>query len=214
MRLLILGASGGCGRWLTRLAADRHRVTALVRPGAEVAPLPDVDVRRGDVTDPAVLDDVLPGHDAVLSCLGLRRASKSPWAPLRSPADLTTRVTRALVPAMARHGVRRLVAVSAGGVGESLDRCSWAVRRMVATANVGVAYRDLAAMEATLAASDLDWCVVRPVTLVDGEPTGRARPVERYRLFSVVRRADVAAFMLAVAESPSLGRRAVMLGSG
>ncbi|WP_425485837.1 NAD(P)-dependent oxidoreductase [Gemmatirosa kalamazoonensis] len=156
----------------------------------------------------------MPRCSTTCSPATTRCCRASAWAPLRSPADLTTRVTRALVPAMARHGVRRLVAVSAGGVGESLDRCSWAVRRMVATANLGVAYRDLAAMEATLAASDLDWCVVRPVTLVDGEPTGRARPVERYGLFSVVRRADVAAFMLAAAESPSLGSRAVMVGSG
>src|SRR5689334_21201795 len=109
MRLLILGASGGCGQWLTRLAVDHgHQVTALVRPSASFVPPQGVTVRSGEVTDPAFLDASLAGHDAVLSCLGLRRAGRSPWAPLRSPPDLTARVTQLLVPSMRRHGVNRV----------------------------------------------------------------------------------------------------------
>jgi len=50
MRLLVLGASGGCGRWLVRLAADGgHRVTALVRDGSDAAAPAGVTVRRADV---------------------------------------------------------------------------------------------------------------------------------------------------------------------
>src|SRR5215207_4206776 len=120
MKLLILGASGGVGRWLTRLAAERgHEVTALVRPGSALDATAGVRVLRGDVLDPATLAGALAGQDAVASCLGLRRAGKSPWAPLRSPPDLTERVAAALVPAMERAGVSHLVAVSAGGVGDS-----------------------------------------------------------------------------------------------
>ena len=218
MRLLVLGASGGCGRWLVRLAAERgHEVTALVRPASDVhadAGGARVAVHRGDVADPALLDHVLPGHDAVLSALGLRRAGRSPWAPLRSPSDLTERVTRSLVPAMRRHGVPRLVAISAAGVGDSLPRLTWPVRRLVATGNVAVAYRDLAAMEAALAASDLDWLAVRPVTLADGEPRRAARPVGRYRLTSTVRRSEVAAWMLDAVERPApFAERRVLLGA-
>ena len=233
MRLLVLGASGGCGRWLVRLAADGgHRVTALVRDGSDAAAPAGVTVRRGDAADAATLDAAVAaiagdaGADAdaaddgaaddvaVLSCLGLRRAGKSPWAPLRSPPDLTARVTRLLLPAMRRHGVRRVVALSAAGVGDSLAHCSWPVRRLVAAGNVGVAYRDLAAMEAVLAAGDAAWIVARPVTLVDGAPTGGARQVARYGLTSIIRRADVAAWMLAAAEQPagSAGRQ-VMIAS-
>ena len=220
MRLLVLGASGGCGRWLVRLAAGHgHQVTALVRDGSDAAAPAGVTVRRGDATDAATLDAAVAaiagGDDvAVLSCLGLRRAGKSPWAPLRSPPDLTARVMRLLLPAMRRHGLRRVVALSAAGVGDSLAHCSWPVRRLVAAGNVGVAYRDLAAMEAALAASDAAWIVARPVTLVDGAPTGGARQVARYGLTSIIRRADVAACMLAAAEQPagSAGRQ-VMIAS-
>src|SRR4029079_5066106 len=133
MRLLILGASGGCGRWLTRFATERsHTVTALVRPNAGLEAAPVVVGARGDVTDAAVLDAVLPGHDAVLCALGLRRAGRSPWAPLRSPADLTARTMRPLLPAMQRHGAQRLVVISAAGVGDSHAHLTWPVRRLVA----------------------------------------------------------------------------------
>ena len=39
MRILVLGASGGCGKWATWLAAaDGHAVTALVRPATRFDP--------------------------------------------------------------------------------------------------------------------------------------------------------------------------------
>ena len=215
MRLLILGASGGCGRWLLRLAAERgDAVTALVRASAALEAAPGVVVHRGDVTEVGVLDAVLPGHDAVLSALGLRRAGRNPWAPLRSPADLTERTMRQLLPAMQRHGVRRLLAISAAGVGDSHGQLTWPVRRLVASGNVAVAYRDLAAMEALLAASDRDWLAVRPVTLTDGAPKKPARAVARYGLTSTVRRAEVATWMLdAVARPGPFAARQVMLGT-
>src|ERR1043166_7645248 len=176
MRLLILGASGGCGRWLARLAAERgHAVTALVRASAAFDVSRGVTVRRGDVTDAAVLDESVPGHDVVLSALGLRRAGRNPWAPLHSPINLTEHAMGELLPAMQRHGVARVIAISAAGVGDSHDLLSWPVRLMVASGNVGVAYRDLAAMESLLAASDRDWLAVRPVTLTDGDPRKPAR---------------------------------------
>ena len=216
MRLLVLGASGGIGRWALRLAAQGgHQVTGLARERSAVDAPAGVVVRRGDVTDPDTLGAAVAGHDAVISCLGLRRAGKSPWAALRSPPDLTEQVTRRLLPAMRRHGARRLAVVSAGGVADSLARLTWPVRRLVATANVGVAYRDLAAMERLLdAVTDVDWIVARPVTLVDGDPTGGVREVARYGLTSKIRRADVAAWLVAAATQPAaVARRKVLLGS-
>ena len=165
--------------------------------------MPGVTVRRGDVTDPGVLDALLDQQDAVLSALGLRRAGRSPWARLLSPPDLTARVARSLLPAMQRQGVERLLVISAGGVGDSASRLTWPVRRLVATGNVAAAYRDLAAMEAELATSDRDWLAVRPVTLVDGPPLGTARTVERYGLTSTIRRSDVATFMLDAVRTPA-----------
>ena len=217
MKILVLGASGGVGQWLTRLALERgHDVTAVVRPSSALGVQPSAALRvlRGDPLDAALLADALAGRDAVASCLGLRRAGKSPWAPLRSPPDLTERAMRTLVPLMERANVRRLVAVSAGGVGDSAEQLTTPVRWLVGSGNVAVAYRDLERMERVLAESTLDWLAVRPVTLADGPPTGRARPVPRYRLTSTIRRSDVAAWMLEALARTEGGDRTVLLGTG
>jgi uncharacterized protein YbjT (DUF2867 family) len=215
LKLLVLGASGGVGQWLVRLAAERgHDVTALARPAATLDPPPSVNVIHGDVLDPSVLGAALAGQHAVASCVGLRRAGASPWAPLRSPANLVELVMRALVPAMERGGVGRLVAVSAAGVGDSIAQLTAPVRWLVTRGNIGVAYRDLERAEDVLRASALDWLAVRPVTLANGRPTGRPRPVARYTMRSRVRRGDVAAWMLgALDRREPFAERTVMLGT-
>ena len=215
MKLLILGASGGVGNWLTRLASQAgHEVTAMVRPGSPFDPPAGTRVIRGEVLDPHALASALEGQSAVASCIGLRRASKLPWAPLLSPPDLTANVARLLSIVMPQAGVRRIVAISAGGVAESITKLTMPVRWMVSTGNVGAAYRDLAEMERILASGRLDWLAVRPVTLVDGPPTARVGKVERYGLFSIVRRADVAAWMLgALARSTPYVDQTIMIGT-
>ena len=215
MKLLVIGASGATGSWLTRLSAQAgHAVTALVRVSSSFNPPPNVRTVRGDVLDGDVLASALAGQDAVASCLGIRRAGKAPWSRLLSPPDLMTRVAAVLVPAMTRAGVGRVVAISAGGVAESITQCSTTIRWMTAAGTIGAAYRDLAEMERQLSASRLDWLAVRPVTLMNGPPTGYAGRVKRYGLFSIVRRADVAAWMLgALARPTPYVEQTVLLGS-
>ena len=215
MKLLVLGASGATGSWLVRVAAQAgHQVTALIRPSTPFDAPAGVRVVRGEVLDAAVLGSVVGGQDAVASCLGQRRSGRSPWAALRSPPDLMSRVASLLIPTMAAAGVTRVVAISAGGVAESITQLSMPVRWLVSVGNVGVAYRDLAEMERKLSASRLDWLAVRPVTLMDGPPTGRATRVDRYGLFSIVRRSDVATWMLGAFSRPTpFIEQTVLLGT-
>jgi len=215
MKLLVLGASGATGSWLTRLSVQAgHEVTALVRPSSRFDAPAGVRVIRGDVLDAGTLAAALEGQSAVASCLGIRRAGKAPWSSLLSPPDFMTRVTAVLVPAMTRAGIRRVVAISAGGVAESSVQCSTPIRWMTGAGSIGVAYRDLAEMERQLSASRLDWLAVRPVTLMNGAPTGMAGKVTRYGLFSIIRRSDVATWMLgALARPTPYIEQAILLGT-
>ena len=205
MNLLLLGASGGCGRWLCRLASERaHHVRAVVRPSTPFDPPEGVEVIRDHVLGSGVLERALEGRDAVLSALGIKRESPlNPWSALASPPDLTTRVAERLAEAMPASGVNRVVVISAGGVGDSLPRTHPLIRWMIAHSNMAASYRDLAGMEAALVQSGLDWLAVRPTTLTGGPPSGAARVVDRYGLLSRISRGSVAAWMLTAIESPA-----------
>src|SRR5687768_320974 len=57
MRILILGASGGCGRWATQLAVNAgHQITAFIRPTTPFQSPPGVVVQRGNALDPSDLE--------------------------------------------------------------------------------------------------------------------------------------------------------------
>ncbi len=74
MRLFILGANGKVGTQLIDLALSRtHQVTAFVRSPEKITQQhPRLQVVRGDPHNVDELARSLPGHDAVLSALGVR----------------------------------------------------------------------------------------------------------------------------------------------
>jgi uncharacterized protein YbjT (DUF2867 family) len=205
MRLLVLGASGGCGRWTTRLAHEAgHTVTALVRPGTAFVAPAGVIVRRGRVLNDADLAPAVAGQDAVISCLGAQRLNpRNPWSPLRLPLHVARDSAGRLVQAMTVAGVNRLAAISAAGVGDSVTATNATMRWLLRHSTIGVMYGDLAAMEAIYRASPIDWLTVRPVTLVDARTTSnKARVVPRFRMVSTISRADVAQWLLRAATDP------------
>jgi putative NADH-flavin reductase len=109
MRLFILGANGKTGTQLIDLALARgHQVTAFVRSPAKITRRhPLLHVQRGDPHNTDELASALPGHDVVLSALGVR-----PPQAFR-PHTLVQECAASTVAAMTRTGVTRLVLVSA-----------------------------------------------------------------------------------------------------
>ena len=201
MRFLVLGASGGCGSWLVQLAHERgHDITAVVRQGSPYRPPSGVMMKVGEVTDAAFVASVVHGHDAVLSCIGLRRAGVSLFARLLSPPDLVQVVMRNVRRALSEDEDARVIWISAGGVAESRAQATRPIRWMIRTGSVGVAYEGLEVAESETPPASQKWLAVRPVTLLNGAPKGKARPVSRYGLFSTIRRADVAQWILDVAD--------------
>ena len=198
MTLLVLGASGQCGRWVARLASERgHEVTAFVRPTAPYDPPQGVRVVRGDVLNVVETKHAANGHDAILSCLGPQRVTPAnPFSPLKSPPHFCDQSTRVIVEAAHAAGIRRVGAISAAGVGDSAPLLPGLMRWLLRHSTIGVMYADLAAMEQVLASSGLEWFAVRPVTLVNAPPSTRAREVPRFRMTSTIGRADVARYML------------------
>jgi putative NADH-flavin reductase len=212
MKLLVLGASGGVGRHLVRLACDHgHLVTALVRSAGGVDRRATILI--DDVLRPGCLDEHVRGHDIVLSALGIKRSRPAnPWSALASPADFSSRTAAMLVDAMRRHGLTRVCAVSAAGVADSAARMNLLMKCFVATSNVGVAYGDLGAMERVFAGSGLDWCCPRPTRLTNGPLTQRITIAEGFPITAGISRADVAWWMLTHAAQPHRERTPMITG--
>ncbi len=151
--ILVTGASGFVGSWTLPVLLDAgHRIVALVRtdPAGELVleRLPaawrdQVEIRKGDVTMPATLSAALAGTDEVLHLVAIPR-------DYRGGADLrliNTEGTRTLIEAMKATGVRRLVHMGAMGVEDDPD-LHYASSKAKA--------------EALVAASGLDWTILKP----------------------------------------------------
>jgi len=206
-RLVVFGASGATGRPLVAQAlAAGHEVTAFVRDRS-TAP-PGARVVTGDVLDAAAVDAAVAGHDVIVSALGhRRRAARNPWSRDLSPPDLMARATAHLIDAARHHRVGRILYVGVHGCGDSRARTRWIYRFLVERTTIGIALADFNVAERMLADSGLDWLVTRPVTLSDGAPSGRCRVRDdRISSFAQIRRADVAAFLLAHVDGPIAAR--------
>lgn len=102
---------------------------------------------------------------------------------------------------MGRQGVKRIVAVSAAGVADSAPAMNGFMKFLVATSSIGVAYRDLAVMEAGFHEAGLragiEWLCPRPTRLTNGPRTDKAHQIHGFPMSAAIARADVAAWMLA-----------------
>jgi putative NADH-flavin reductase len=196
MKVLVFGATGGTGKEIVAQArAAGHDV------------LPFTRAEHGDVTaDRDAVSRAVRGQDAVISALGRGNSFKS--------EQLMARAMDVILPAMQREGVRRLVAVSAFGVGESFYEAPLLAKIFFRTALRHI-YADKAIADDFVRRSGLDWTLVYPTRLTSGPRTGRYRVGEHFEPGSATRisRADVAEFVVRQLTDPSWLRKTVIIST-
>lgn len=205
MRITVVGGNSGTGAQVVRIAVQQgHQVTCLSRSGS--ASLPEgVRDLRGDALQTEVVRSAVAGADAVVVTVGGARRSGRHRA----------QVTHGVIAAMRDAGVRRLIVHSSLGVGDSMQLMP-APARMFARTVLGQALADHAEQEAAVAASGLDWTVVRPGGLSDGPATGayiaqdtaEGRPMK-----GMISRADVATHIVHILDDPATFGRALAMGT-
>lgn len=204
MKVMIFGASGRTGReLLLQVLARGHDVTAVVRdPKGFDIRYERLKVVAGDVLKPDSFDELLTDREVVLSTLGVTGFVHS----LR-PMIFYEESARAIMDRMRAHGVRRLVLVSSVGVVHDPTTPIW--YRTLVQPLLRHKYADMKRMEAAVAASGLEWTVVRAAQLVGGPLTQHYRIGESGRLpnMTKVSRTDLADFLAAqVTDRTRLGR--------
>lgn len=210
MNILVIGASQGTGALAVRTALDKgHRVTAFARSPQKLAlEHPQLKKLTGDFHQAASVDAAVPGHDAVIvtaSATRLRTFKENP--------RYFSQGTGLVIDAMKKAGVKRLVVLSALGVGESRPLLNPIVRALTVGFLLKVPFEDHERQEAQVRASGLDWVVARPGRLTDG--AARRRYVKKTAIESVpgaISRADVADFLVEACEVPTWVGEAVQLG--
>lgn len=205
-RILIVGATGGTGRRLVAQALERgFWVTALARnPSKLRLEHQRLAVVQGNVLDSDSIETAMRGQEAVLSALGHKRY----FYPTRIQSDGTMNVLRA----MERHGVRRFVCMSSLGIGDSAGRLGLIYTFFVIPVILPFYFWDKTRQEKAIAASGVDWTIVRPGALTNGRARGRVRQGARVGSFIWtvrVSRADVAEFMIDQITSSTYLRTAV-----
>ena len=96
-----------------------------------------------------------------------------------------------IVAAMKAEGARRILAISAGGVGDSHEKVPAFFRAFIVTTSLRKVYPELERMEEVLFASGLDVCIARPTGLTDGPVTGAVKVVERMAGRATISRASL-----------------------
>jgi len=190
MDVVVAGGHGNVGLRLLALLADGgHRARGLIRNPDHARELEAVGAEPV-LCDLEALDDVsgcCEGADAVVFAAG---AGPGSGAERKRTVDLGAAVK------LMEAGVRRYVMVSAISAGRP-DEWSEPMRPY---------YEAKAAADERLAASDLDYTIVRPGGLTDDPGTGRVR-VGTDLARGDIPRDDVAAVLLAVLEEPgSIGK--------
>ncbi len=208
-RVLIIGASKGIGLETTRQALEAgHRVRAFSRSAmAGGVASPNLEKRRGDALDGRDIAAALDGMDVVIQTLGV-----SSLGELFRPVSLFSDATRTLVGAMEARAVKRLIAVTGFGAGDSRDRIA-CVQRLPFLMVFGRAYADKSVQERLIKDSSLDWTIARPGILTNGRRTGHYRILDEPSQWrnGTISRADVADFLVRQIEDRSFLRKAPVL---
>lgn len=191
MNILVFGATGPLGRGVTdRALSAGHHVTAFVRTPGRLSPRPGLREVTGDVLDARAVAAAVPGHDAVISALGHSR-------PSPQGHDLHPGASH-IIEAMKAAQVSRLIWISSHGVGDARGHSGFVFERVFVALFLRAEFADKERQETLVAASDLDWTIVRPARLTNGPATGRLRGEARLpvTIRDSISRADVAQFVI------------------
>ncbi|WP_145999056.1 NAD(P)-dependent oxidoreductase [Oceanicoccus sp. KOV_DT_Chl] len=157
--IALLGATGMVGGFVLQEAlAQGYSVKALARTPAKLAAFNDqITIVQGDALDPVALEQWLNGSDVIISALGPVKADGS------AADGVSTTVTGHIIGLMPRHNIKRYIVVSGAAVDVPGDdrNLKGRVIQTLATITLKSTVEDKQAEYQLLAASDIEWTLVR-----------------------------------------------------
>ena len=165
MKILVIGASGRAGKLLVEYSLEKgYEVTAFARH-LEDYPIqhPNLQLFQGDVLYPGLIAAALPGHDIVLSVIGVRK--------FRGAITLLSRGINNIMNEMEKAGVKRLITITGAGILQEDER-QIIMESLSFPPNLQNISLDHLRVWELLKISSLDWTIVCPAFMHGGERSG------------------------------------------
>ncbi|HWI48216.1 MAG TPA: SDR family oxidoreductase [Rummeliibacillus sp.] len=171
MKLAIFGATGRVGGEIVRLALqDGHEVKALIRTPTKLKNNDHLTILQGNVFNEEDIENTVIGADVVISALG---------------TDRTTTLSEGIphiISTMKKHHIKRIVTIGTAGILDSrTESGKFRFQSSESKQKLTFAAEEHAKVYKMLAESNLDWTIVCPTYLPDGEAIGKYR-IEKNKL--------------------------------
>lgn len=196
MKIVVFGATGIVGKAVVNEALSKgHEVTVLTRNARKVTTRHEhLHVVEGDVADENVVRAVLKGQEAVIQTLGIGGKGDG------KPTSVVSEANKVIMTEMKRMNVKRLVAISVVGAGDSLTFLPWIYRELVLPVFMKwfqAIIDDKNRMEHMIRKSGLDWTIVRCTTVKERPATGKVNAtLDGKGLKFSISAADMAVFIV------------------
>jgi putative NADH-flavin reductase len=195
MKVLILGATGKLGSLVVdRALTVGHEVTVLVHSPEKFAEHRAPTDRRvaiftGDATNPTDVRAAIANQEAVIDTIG----GTTPYKEIHLEED----AAKVLLAEMEAAGAKRLIVVSALGVGDSAEQAPFWYRYLLVPTFLRGSTKDKAAMEAQVKSHNLEFIIARPPILSDDPPTGQVHVIDQFETGHKITRSDLAEWLVA-----------------
>lgn len=196
MKIVVFGATGIVGKAVVNEALKKgHEVTVLTRNARKVTTRHEhLHIVEGNVADKNVVHTVLKDQEAVIQTLGIGGKGDG------KPTSIVSEANKIIMTEMEQMNVKRLIAISVIGAGNSLTFLPWIYRKLVLPLFMKwfqAIIDDKNRMEPMIMKSGLDWTIVRCTTVKGRPATGKvnARLDGKGLKFSISA-ADMAVFIV------------------
>jgi putative NADH-flavin reductase len=208
MKVVIFGANGKTGLLLVEQAlAKGHQVVAYVRrPESISIENPKLKIIVGNLNEILKMKDAITGTDACVSTLGSGSLTK------HSPETMNG--IKNIISIMENAKVHRFIYLSSLGAGESIRLIPQPLRFFLSNVFLRILLADHNSNEKAIMNSKLQWTVIRPGSLTDGQITGNLKygtDDMKLKKISGISRANVASFIIKQLTDTNYYQKAVWL---
>lgn len=202
MQITVFGASGKVGRMVVAEALSRgHKVVGFVHSDPNLPGNKRFRVVQGDIYDAGAVAEAIEGSGAVISALGS-------WGTPRK--NVLKSAMPNIIPAMQEHGVKRIISLTGHGANAPGDKFEplHIISRWVLVILAPKILHDGETHIEQLAASDLDWTVIRSSLMEEhGDPHKFSLTMKRPLPLAVIHRKAVASCLVDLAETTKFNKQ-------